>query len=144
MIIHRYVLKDEMVGFYVDAHSTAKNTIWCTELIDAKIFFRLRHALRWHKRLDTDDGMINIVQVKMVMRNSIRDVLKITEVGIVGRPTWQSDVDKVLGGEPLEEIPEPILKISGLWEFIPRGAENKYENKRGYKKPNISDSGEIR
>lgn len=133
MLIQRFVIKDDMVGWYVDAHATAKNTLWCQNLIDAKIFFRLRHALRWQKRLDTGDEMITIRQVELNMRNSIRDIKTITEVGVVEKVSKpKTDVDKILAGEPIEDIPEPIQKISGLWDFIPRGTENKNENRRGY------------
>lgn len=143
MFVRRYVLKDLATEMYVDAHSSAKNILWHSNIFDAKIFWRIRHAERWHRRLDIEDGMIKIVEVMMIVRNRIRDVLTIIEMGIVERVAPRTDVDKVLAGEPIEEIPEPIQKISGLWDFIPKGTENRYENRRGYKKSHRSDEGEI-
>ena len=132
MLVTRYVLKNLETEMYVEAHSSAKNILWDRDLSSAKVFRKIRHAERWFKRLTKDDGVIKMVEVRFHMRNRIRDWKRIEETAFIERVAPMTDVDKILAGEPIEKIPEPIQKINGLWDFIPRERRNKYEDRHGY------------
>ena len=108
--MNKYVVKNG--GEYIETHSSRRNIKWTNDLYAAKVFGGYRHALRWGEEWE------------------------IWQVFVTPSKKFINEVERVTWVEP-EPKPEPEvekkIKISGMWDFIPRDLVSRFNNRKGYR-----------